>query len=33
MDAFLTRLRQDTAGLLSLAGVGIALLLFLLIRV
>ncbi|MEZ5088695.1 MAG: SLC13 family permease [Micropruina sp.] len=33
MDAFLTWLRQDTAGLLTLAGVGIALLLFLIIRV
>lgn len=32
MDGFLTWLRQDTAGLLTLAAVGIALLLFLIIR-
>ena len=32
MDAFLTWLRQDTAGLLTLAGVGIAVLLFLIIK-
>mgnify|MGYP000393791692 CR=1 FL=1 len=32
MDAFLTWLRQDTAGLLTLAGLGIALLLFLIIK-
>jgi gluconate:H+ symporter, GntP family len=32
MDAFLTWLRQDTAGLLTLAGLGIAILLFLIIK-
>ncbi len=32
MDAFLTWLRQDTAGLLTLAGLGIAVLLFLIIK-